>query len=88
MAHRSLGTKIDTGEEVAIKLEHVSIEPSLLELEADAYRSLSGGVGIPHVHDYLFECEYKAMVCVRPGARANPMKTCMCLQRLDLYWTL
>ena len=51
-----------TGEEVAIKLEHVSIDPSLLEAEADVYRSLSGGAGIPRVYDYLFECEYKAMV--------------------------
>lgn len=62
MAHRSLGTKIDTGEEVAIKLEHVSIEPSLLELEADVYRSLASGVSIPRVHDYLFECEYNVLV--------------------------
>lgn len=51
-----------TGEEVAIKLEHVSIDPSLLEAEADVYRSLSGGAGIPRVYDYLFECEYKAIV--------------------------
>ncbi len=60
--HHFLGTSIDTGEEVAIKLEHVSIDPSLLEAEADVYRSLSGGVGIPRVHAYLFECEYKAIM--------------------------
>ncbi|KAL9630645.1 MAG: hypothetical protein Q9164_006315 [Protoblastenia rupestris] len=60
--HHFRGTKIDTGEEVAIKLEHVSIDPSFLELEVDIYRSLSGGAGIPRVYDYLFECEYNAMV--------------------------
>ncbi|KAL9607348.1 MAG: hypothetical protein Q9167_007733, partial [Letrouitia subvulpina] len=57
-----LGTSIATGEEVAIKLEHVLIDPSFLEAEANIYRSLSGGVGIPRVHTYLFECEYNAMV--------------------------
>ena len=31
------GTNIDTGEDVAIKLEHVSIDPSLLKGEADTY---------------------------------------------------
>ena len=34
------GSNIDTGEDVAIKLEHVSIDPSLLEGESDTYRSL------------------------------------------------
>ena len=61
-AHHAQGTNIDTGEDVAIKLEHVSIDPSLLEGEADTYRSLSGGAGIPRVHAYETECEYNAMV--------------------------
>ncbi|KAL9022929.1 MAG: hypothetical protein Q9196_007468, partial [Gyalolechia fulgens] len=55
-------TNIETDEEVAIKLEHVSIDPSLLEREADVYQSLSGGAGIPRVHAYKTECEYNAMV--------------------------
>ncbi len=61
-AHHTQGTNIDTGEDVAIKLEHVSIDPSLLEGEVDTYRSLSGGAGIPRVHAYETECEYNAMV--------------------------
>ena len=56
------GTNVDTDEEVAIKLEHVSIDPSLLEREADIYKSLSGAAGIPHVYWYGTECEYNAMV--------------------------
>lgn len=52
-AHHTQGININTGEDVAIKLEHVSIDPSLLEGEADTYRSLSGGVGIPRVHAYV-----------------------------------
>lgn len=56
------GTDVDSGDEVAIKLEHTSIDPSFLEREADVYRSLSGGAGIPRVHAYTTECEYNAMV--------------------------
>lgn len=55
------GINDDTGEEVAIKLEHSSIEPSVLACEADIYKSLTG-VGIPRVHWYGYECEYNAMV--------------------------
>jgi len=61
-AHHTQGIDIDTSEDVAVKLEHVSIDPSLLEGEADTYRSLSGGVGIPRVHAYETECEYNVMV--------------------------
>ncbi|KAL8825832.1 MAG: hypothetical protein Q9170_007638 [Blastenia crenularia] len=57
-----IGTNVTTGEEVAIKLEHVYIDPSLLQLEVEVYKTLSGGTGIPRVYDYLFECEYRALV--------------------------
>ncbi len=60
--HGAQGTHVDSGDEVAIKLEHVSIDPSLLEREADVYRSLSGGAGIPRVHAYETECDFKALV--------------------------
>ncbi|KAI9752871.1 MAG: hypothetical protein M4579_005438 [Chaenotheca gracillima] len=55
-------TKIDKGEEVAIKLEHVSVDPSFLKYEIDAYRELAGGPGIPHVHGFENECDYRAIV--------------------------
>ncbi|KAL9628716.1 MAG: hypothetical protein Q9204_005714 [Flavoplaca sp. TL-2023a] len=58
----SPGTKIDTGQDVAIKLEHVYTDQPFLEAEVDVYRSLAGGVGIPRVHEFLFECEYSVMV--------------------------
>lgn len=45
-----------------MKLEHVYENAPLLEAEVDVYRSLAGGVGIPRVHAYLFECEYNVMV--------------------------
>ena len=56
------GTDVDSGEEVAIKLEHINTYPSFLETEAEVYQSLSGGAGIPRVHLYMTECEYHAMV--------------------------
>ena len=40
----------------------MSIDPFLLEDEADIYRFLSGGVGILRVHAYETECEYNSMV--------------------------
>jgi len=40
----------------------VSIDPSVLEREADVYRSLSSGAGIPRVHAFKTECEFNAMV--------------------------
>lgn len=61
-AHYTQGTNTDTGKDVAIKLEHVSIDPSLLEGEVDTYRSLSGSAGIPRVHAYETGCEYNVMV--------------------------
>ena len=59
---RAIGTNLDTNQEVAIKLEYIYEGEPLLEAEVDVYRSLSGGVGIPRVHDYLFECQYNCMV--------------------------
>ncbi|KAL8690989.1 MAG: hypothetical protein Q9224_004275 [Gallowayella concinna] len=56
------GTSLQTGEEVAIKLEHVTIDPSLLESEFEAYQSLAGGPGIPRVYALEWECEYRAMI--------------------------
>ena len=63
LIHGAQGTDVaNSGYEVAIKLEHISVDPSLLECEAELYRSLSGGAGIPQVHAYVTECEYNAMV--------------------------
>ena len=45
-----------------MKLEHESIDPSLLEEEVEVYKSLAGDVGIPTVYWFGRECEYRAMV--------------------------
>ncbi|KAL8986260.1 MAG: hypothetical protein Q9205_000244 [Flavoplaca limonia] len=56
------GTSIETGEEVAIKLEHVTVDPSFLKEEICTYESLAGGPGIPKVHGLEYECEFRAMI--------------------------
>ncbi|KAI9848516.1 MAG: serine/threonine protein kinase [Sclerophora amabilis] len=49
-------------EEVAIKLEDGSVDPSLLQGEVEVYESLAGGTGIPRVYWSGYECEYRVMV--------------------------
>lgn len=56
------GTDVETDKEFAIKLEHVSIDPSLLKSEYDVYQSLSGGEGIPQVYACGTDCEYNYMI--------------------------
>jgi casein kinase I homolog HRR25 len=58
----NLVTDVTTDEELAIKLEHVSIDPSLLREEVDFYESLAGGAGIPTIYWFGWECEYRAMI--------------------------
>ena len=56
------GTNITTGEEIAIKFESAKSEGSLLVKEANFYRSLAGGVGIPFVRWFGTERGYNIMV--------------------------
>ena len=53
---------LDNNEEVAIKLEHASTDPSILASEVQVYKELRGGTGIPRVHWDGFECEYNVLV--------------------------
>ena len=59
---QSTATDLKTGEEVAVKLEHHSVDPSLLRDEFEIYESLAGGKGIPKVYWFGRESEYRAMV--------------------------
>ncbi|KAK5260416.1 hypothetical protein LTR96_011903 [Exophiala xenobiotica] len=45
-----LGLDADSGNEVAIKLEHCNVGPSLLEEEASIYQALTGKPGFPKVY--------------------------------------
>lgn len=57
-----LASDVNTDKEVAIKLEHISVDSSLLQEEAEVYKSLAGGVGIPLVYWFGWEIEYRALV--------------------------
>merc|ERR1719181_1573127 len=57
-----LGTDIQTGEEVAIKLESIKSRHPQLLYESKLYKILSGGVGIPNLHWYGVEGDYNVMV--------------------------
>ncbi|KIX02323.1 uncharacterized protein Z518_08264 [Rhinocladiella mackenziei CBS 650.93] len=44
------GRDVDCGKEVAIKLEHYTVEPSLLDEEVEIYQVLAGHTGFPRVY--------------------------------------
>ncbi|BDA40784.1 g6451 [Coccomyxa elongata] len=57
-----LGTHIQTGEEVGIKLESVKTKHPQLLYESKLYKILQGGTGIPNVRWYGVEGDYNVMV--------------------------
>jgi casein kinase 1 len=56
------GANVETGEEVAIKLEPLDSKSPQLLYESKLYRLLAGGVGVPNVHWYGVEGDYSVMV--------------------------
>ena len=62
MLTESQGTDMQTNEEVAIKLSHVSGPYGILRAEAETCKALSGGVGVPRVLWFGDECEYRVLV--------------------------
>ncbi|EPS73070.1 hypothetical protein M569_01685 [Genlisea aurea] len=57
-----LGLNVQTGEEVAVKLEPVKTKHPQLYYESKLYMLLQGGTGIPHLKWFGVEGEYNAMV--------------------------
>lgn len=57
-----IGTNIQTGDEVAIKLESTKSQHPQLLYESKLYKILAGAVGIPNVHWYGVEGDYNVMV--------------------------
>ena len=53
---------MNTGEEVAAKLDYCDIEPSFLFDEFEMYKPLAGGKVIPKVYWFGWESEYREMV--------------------------
>ncbi|XP_074319507.1 casein kinase 1-like protein 10 [Silene latifolia] len=57
-----LGINVQTGEEVAVKLESAKTKHPQLHYESKLYLLLQGGTGIPHLKWYGVEGEYNVMV--------------------------
>mmetsp|Transcript_49756 Transcript_49756/g.158933 ORF Transcript_49756/g.158933 Transcript_49756/m.158933 type:complete len:239 (+) Transcript_49756:282-998(+) len=57
-----LGTNIQTGEEVGIKLESIKTKHPQLLYESKLYKILQGGTGIPNVRWFGVEGDYNIMV--------------------------
>ncbi|OWM71668.1 casein kinase 1-like protein 10 [Punica granatum] len=57
-----VGVNIQSGEEVAIKLESVKTKHPQLHYESKLYMLLQGGTGVPHLKWFGVEGEYNVMV--------------------------
>ncbi|PPD99823.1 hypothetical protein GOBAR_DD03147 [Gossypium barbadense] len=57
-----LGVNVQTGEEVAVKLESVKTKHPQLHYESKLYMLLQGGTGIPHLKWFGVEADYNVMV--------------------------
>ncbi|KAL3506156.1 hypothetical protein ACH5RR_031538 [Cinchona calisaya] len=57
-----LGVNVQTGEEVAAKLEPLKTKHPQLHYESKLYMLLQGGTGVPHLKWFGVEGEYSAMV--------------------------
>ncbi|CAL5413594.1 unnamed protein product [Camellia sinensis] len=57
-----LGVNVQSGEEVAVKLEPVKTKHPQLHYESKLYMLLQGGTGVPHLKWFGVEGEYNAMV--------------------------
>ncbi|GJM87299.1 hypothetical protein PR202_ga03239 [Eleusine coracana subsp. coracana] len=57
-----LAVNVQTGEEVAVKLENVKTKHPQLHYESKLYMLLQGGTGIPHLKWFSVEGEYNVMV--------------------------
>jgi serine/threonine protein kinase len=52
---------LQTGDEVALKLEYNQIHPFHLENEIEVYEALAGGPSIPRIFWHGDECEFRVM---------------------------
>jgi predicted Ser/Thr protein kinase len=57
-----IGTSVKSGEEVAIKLEHVRDAQGELSHEADIYQALSSRTGFPQVKWFVQVYDFSVMV--------------------------
>ena len=86
-AYITTGKDVETNEEVAIKLEHHTIVPSLLEEEANIYRSLSGRAGFPQLYWDGVKDDFTVMVFELLGPNLEDLFR-YCGNRFSLKTTL
>ncbi|XP_020677800.1 casein kinase 1 [Dendrobium catenatum] len=82
-----LGVNIQSGEEVAIKLESVKTKHPQLHYESKLYMVLQGGTGIPHLKWFGVEGEYNVMVIDLLGPSLEDLFN-YCNRRLSLKTVL
>lgn len=73
-----IGTNVQTGEEVAIKLESLRSKHPQLLYESKLYKVLAGGVGVPQVYWYGVNGDYSAMVIDLLGPSLEDLFTFCC----------
>ena len=59
------GTDVETGERVAIKIEHVNAKHPQLGYESKIYVHMQGAYGVPKIHHFGREGDYHVMVVQR-----------------------
>lgn len=82
-----LGTRISTGEEVAIKLESLRTNHPQLSIESRFYRALQGASGIPAVRWFGTEGDYNVMVMELLGPSLEDLFS-FCSRRFSLKTVL
>jgi casein kinase 1 len=82
-----IGTNVQNGEEVAIKLESIKSKHPQLLYESKLYKILAGGVGVPNVHWYGVEGDYNVMVIDLLGPSLEDLFS-FCNRKFSLKTTL
>ena len=81
------GKELKTGRRVAIKLELARAKHPQLQYEYRLYNALAGGAGIPAVHWFGKEGDYKVLVMDRLGKSLEQLFT-QCGRKFSLKTTL
>lgn len=82
-----IGTNVQSGEEVAIKLESIKSKHPQLLYESKLYKILNGGVGVPNVYWYGVEGDYNVMVIDLLGPSLEDLFS-FCNRKLSLKTVL
>ncbi|XVE72908.1 hypothetical protein DITRI_Ditri11bG0075900 [Diplodiscus trichospermus] len=82
-----LGVNVQTGEEVAVKLESIRTKYPQLHYESKLYMLLQGGTGIPQLKWFGLETDYNVMVIDLLGPSLEDLFNC-CNRKLSLKTVL